>query len=316
MSDTISEKPASEVSSKFFNDAHLDEHEIKELTDGVLSKLNNDPGSFTTDDARILSEHVVEGDENANLSLGLAHRASLLTPVKNLNLRTAVEDLHAAVDAAPMAVTTEVLRTTQSIVSKMQKAVGHTNAPHPEVEAELQEEIARIEPKISRGTVTKAEADRLHSLEARAHGHTEKGGIAAAAQSAVAKRERQLSLSSGSGSSPNSGRSRANSRTFTSPKQQSRQDKEDNLHQAEAAIKPKIEQGTITEEDADNLHSLEMRAHGHVQKGGLSATAQSFVSRRCEESLSDASSTSPRLSEVDGDKDSLASENNESAIAA
>ena len=76
----------------------------------------------------------------------------------------------------------------------MQRALGQTNAPHPELEGELQAEIAKIEPKIELGTVTKEEADHLHSLEARAHGHTEKGGVAAHAQSVAAKRERALSL--------------------------------------------------------------------------------------------------------------------------
>lgn len=77
----------------------------------------------------------------------------------------------------------------------MQRALGATHAPNPELEDELQAEIARIEPKVERGTVTKVEADHLHSLEARAHGHTEKGGTTAKAQSVVAKRERALSLS-------------------------------------------------------------------------------------------------------------------------
>lgn len=74
----------------------------------------------------------------------------------------------------------------------MQKAIGHTNAPHPELEAELQQEYAQILPKVRRGTVSKAEADHLHSLEARTHGHTERGGLAATAQSVAAKYERQL----------------------------------------------------------------------------------------------------------------------------
>jgi hypothetical protein len=74
----------------------------------------------------------------------------------------------------------------------MQKAVGHTNAPHPELEAELQQEYSQILPKVRRGTVSKAEADHLHSLEARTHGYTERGGLAATAQSVAAKYERQL----------------------------------------------------------------------------------------------------------------------------
>jgi hypothetical protein len=77
----------------------------------------------------------------------------------------------------------------------MQHAVGATHAPNPELEDVLQKELARIEPKIEQGTVTKAEADHLHSLETRAHGHTEKGGVTAKAQSVAARRERALSLS-------------------------------------------------------------------------------------------------------------------------
>lgn len=113
----------------------------------------------------------------------------------------------------------------------MQRAVGHTNAPHPELEDELREEIAKIEPKVAEGTVTIEEANHLHSLEARAHGHTERGGITSLAQSVAAKRERQLSLSNGS--SPINNRSRANSKTFSS------------AHQAENNPNVKLEQGTI-----------------------------------------------------------------------
>lgn len=172
----------------------------------------------------------------------------------------------------------------------MQKAVGHTNAPHPELEAELQEEIAKIEPKVVEGTVTIEEANRLHSLEARAHGHTERGGITSIAQSVAAKRERQSSLSSGS--SPSGNRSRANSKTFTS-QEQSHRDKEANLHKTEDAIKTKVEQGAVTAEDADLLHSRETRAHGRTEKGGLTATAQSIASKKRQDSLSDQTNLTP-----------------------
>ena len=80
--------------------------------------------------------------------------------------------------------------------TEMQKAVGRASAPHPELESELQDQYREIAPKVAQGIVTKEEADQLHSLEARAHGHTEKGGLTAAAQSVAAKRERALSLSS------------------------------------------------------------------------------------------------------------------------
>lgn len=108
----------------------------------------------------------------------------------------------------------------------MQKALGTTNSPHPELEAELQHEIANIEPKVADGTVTTEEANHLHSLEARAHGHTERGSITSIAQSVAAKRERQISLSSGG-----SGRSRASSKALT----------------PEEAIKHEVEDGSVTE---------------------------------------------------------------------
>lgn len=172
----------------------------------------------------------------------------------------------------------------------MQKAVGHTNAPHPELEAQLREEIAKIEPKVAEGTVTIEEANHLHSLEARAHGHTEKGGITSIAQSVAAKRGRQLSLSSGSGSSSN--RSRANSKTFT-PQDQSHLDKESNLKKAEDATKPKIEQGTASEEDAKPIDSRGTRAHGHAEKGGLAASAQSVAAKKRQDSLSNQTNLTP-----------------------
>lgn len=115
-------------------------------------------------------------------------------------------------------------------------------AIHPELEAELKEEIAKIEPKVAQGTVTVDEANHLHSLEARAHGHTEKGGITSLAQSVAAKRERQLSLSSGS-TLPSTSRSRSNSTAYTS-QQQSHDGREINQPKAEYATKPKTEQGT------------------------------------------------------------------------
>jgi hypothetical protein len=150
----------------------------------------------------------------------------------------------------------------------MQKAIGQTNAPHPELEAELQEEFARIVPKVEQGTVTREEADHLHSLEARAHGHTEKGGLTAAAQSVAAKRERALSLSD------NTNANRA--------EQQSAADKETNLKMAELTISPKVgnEPEAITKEDTALVQSREHRAHGHVKKGSIAAEAQHFADQK------------------------------------
>ncbi|KAF2132598.1 hypothetical protein P153DRAFT_420568 [Dothidotthia symphoricarpi CBS 119687] len=246
----------------------------------ILHKLKNDPGSITTEDARRLSENTEAKDErsariiSAVESLAVANvevheKNPELGQVPHTSLLTVVRDLDAAVARSPEDVTPDVLRGAQSIVSKMQRAVGQHTAPQPELEPQLREAYARIEPKIEQGTVTKAEADHLHSLEARAHGHTEKGGLTAIAQSVVAKRERQLSLSSGS----TNGRSRASSKSLT-PQEQSRHDKETSLHKTEAAVKPKIEHGTVTQADTDVLRS------------------QSLASTKRQQTLSDQSNAS------------------------
>jgi hypothetical protein len=149
---------------------------------------------------------------------------------------------------------------------EMQKMISQTNAPHPELEAELQEEFVRIVPKVEQGTVTKEEADHLHSLESRAHGHTEKGGLTAAAQSVAAKRERALSLSD---------------HTNAKPAEQSAADKETNLKMAELTVGPKVEHEpeNITKDDAALVQSREHRAHGHVQKDSIAAEAQHFADK-------------------------------------
>lgn len=253
---------------------------FEEILKEILRKLETNPGTITTEDARRLSENVVVDDKwtakvvsvtesyaaaNEILhelipELGLAPHTSLLT---------IVSDLKAAVEQNPGDVTTEVLRTAQNVVSsklyteplfeilssthhnpriEMQRAVGHTNAPHPELENELREEISKIEPKVAEGTVTIEEANHLHSLEARAHGHTERGGITSLAQSVAAKRERQLSLSSGS--SPTSNRSRAGSKTFSSHELYRR----DDAPPAEKGSSSKIEQGTAQPATTNKRH--------------------------------------------------------------
>ncbi|CAN9195027.1 unnamed protein product [Alternaria alternata] len=266
MSDILSEKTTSDVSS----DATTSSQRFQDQLESVLKKLKTDPGSITAEEARILTENVAEPDDRA---------VRIISAVESLAI--ANKDLHAAVDGSSEEATTEILRVAQSIVSKLQKAVGHTNAP-TEVEAELQEEIAKIEHKIAQGTVNKTEADRLHSLEARAHGHTEKGGIAAAAQSVVAKRERQLSLSSCSGSvsSPIYGRSHANSRNFTSPQQQFCQERLNEFHHADMAIRPKTEAEIATKSGTDKPHTLEVRANGGTAKSDTSAMRGSVASSR------------------------------------
>jgi hypothetical protein len=263
----------------------------------VLDKLQQDPLSITTEDARRLNENYESSDTRS---------AKIISAVETLaeanqeihkemptlghgpltSLLTIVNDLKAAVDANPAEVNNEILKMTQGIVSskcphitctfptftrtwltpqvEMQRILGQSNAPHPELEAELRKAFARIEPKVEHGTVTREEADHLHSLEARAHGYTEKGGLTAIAQSVVAKRERALSTTEN---------------TNVSRAEQSANDKAENLKMAELSIAPGLENEpqNITKEDAALVQSREHRAHGHVKKGSVAAEAQHFA---------------------------------------
>lgn len=170
----------------------------------------------------------------------------------------------------------------------MQKAIGHTNAPHPELEAELQQEYAKIVPKVERGVVTKAEADRLHSLEARTHGHTERGGLTAIAQSVAARCERRASISSSSGDV----RSHANSRTFTPHKQ---------LHHDTGMIASRVETETVNiqNEDVTKCDVDHLRSSGQhsPQDGRTSAVVPSTFSARRYQSFSDSTNTTHALIE-------------------
>jgi hypothetical protein len=132
-----------------------------------------------------------------------------------------------------------------------------------------------MRPKVEADTTTKPETDHPESLQVPTNGGTEKSGTAAR-----------------HGSNASNGRTHVNSKSIASPGEQSRRNKNENLHNTEATIKPKLENGTVIQAGADTLHSREMRAHDNTEKGGLSATAQSFVSRRRQESLSDVSNSS------------------------
>ncbi|KAJ4324825.1 hypothetical protein N0V94_001054 [Neodidymelliopsis sp. IMI 364377] len=276
------------------------------VSEEVIERLRNDPSSITEEDARRFSENVeVTNPTSARLVSAVESLAAAHNDIysKNINLGqsphpsllTVVKDLHAAVEANPEDINTEILKTTQSIVSKMQKAVGHTNAPHPELEAELQQEYAKIVPKVERGVVTKAEADHLHSLEARAHGHTERGGITAIAQSVAARRGRQASVSSGTGGV----RSRANSKP-SAPHQPSLPNAEQISHKAQGEPM-KTANDIVGQQDTDSTHSQQYRAHGHLEKRKVSAMPPTVISARRYQSLSDSTNTT-RASGEDVDK--------------
>ncbi|KAF2467514.1 uncharacterized protein BDR25DRAFT_374841 [Lindgomyces ingoldianus] len=241
----------------------------------VLEQLQKDPLSITADDARRLHEHYNAVDERSSRIISAVESFAVAnheiqsekgephSVSDEASLQSIVIDLHATIDANPGSVTPEVLKLAQTAVSKMQKAIGHTHAPHPELEPLLQEEYAKIEPKVEKGIVTKEEADKLHSLEARAHGHTEKGGLTAHAQSIAAKREKRKSMSL---SDTSNGQG-------LSHEEQSHKDMEANLENVALALRPKIgrEPENLAKDETNMLHSRESRAHGHTEKGIITA---------------------------------------------
>lgn len=98
------------------------------VSQNVIERLRNDPSSITEEDARRFSENVeVRDASTARLvsaveSLAAAHKdiyGGKISLGQSLHpsLLTVVKDLYAAVETNPGDVNTEILRTTQSIVS-------------------------------------------------------------------------------------------------------------------------------------------------------------------------------------------------------
>jgi len=94
----------------------------------VLDKLQKDPLSITTEDARRLSENyeahdvrsakIISAVESLAVAAQEIHEETpSLGQGPQTSLLTVVNDLKGAVDANPEEVTTEVLKTTQGIVS-------------------------------------------------------------------------------------------------------------------------------------------------------------------------------------------------------
>ncbi|KAF2663083.1 hypothetical protein K491DRAFT_584500 [Lophiostoma macrostomum CBS 122681] len=242
----------------------------------VIEKLQKDPTTVTTDDARRFHEHFDVNDEHsarlvsAIEAFAAAHddiaaeKGESLVGAGHASLHTLIQDLHSAVDRNPGDVTQALVKLTQSLVSKMQKAVGNITAAHPELEAELQQEYHKVEVKVAEGTVTKAEADHLHSLEARCHGHTEKGGLTSKAQSCAAKRERQLSDASNQ-----------------SPTEQAYKDKEVVLHKTLDSLRRTIETGFDQDIDEDVIDFARSRnvVHGRLVPDSPTSDAQSLADK-------------------------------------
>jgi hypothetical protein len=172
----------------------------------ALQRLEHDPASVITEDAQAFADEVPEGDERtATLAAALQDLAIQNASNKEatLSLSQLVEELYAAVSANPGDVTTNTRQTTQRILNSkshaalvlralannsavMQQAMNRANAPHPELQAELQQEYARIVPKVDR---TDAENSHPHAFTRQVNGYT---------QDTSARHRRQISSRSDS----------------------------------------------------------------------------------------------------------------------
>ena len=120
-------------------------------------------------------------------------------------------------------------------------------------------------------TITKTDAQTLHSREARASGQRQppKDSLTSTAQSVAAANERGDTVKATT--TPGSD---------VTPAEQSQLDKEANYAQAADEVGSKManEPGNVTKEDGDLLHSRETRAFGVTEKGGIASQAQSLAS--------------------------------------
>jgi hypothetical protein len=117
----------SETSSQKFRETTGDEY-FQGILNNILEKLRNDPSSITTEDARRLSENAIAGDLRTAKIISAVEAFAAASEVINevdprlghaphTSLLTVVNDLRVAVDRNPSGVTTEVLKTAQTVVS-------------------------------------------------------------------------------------------------------------------------------------------------------------------------------------------------------
>lgn len=160
-------------------------------------------------------------------------------------------------------------------------ATNAADQPSPATQSELDREANYTEAADNVGTkmstnpasISKEDADLLHSREVRAHGASEKGGLASQAQ-------RQAAENMGATKGTGSGGPAARAAAQMSPEMQSQLDREANLAEVADQIvggKMQRDPGSVTKEDADLLHSREQRAHGRTEKAGVASQAQSQV---------------------------------------
>jgi len=166
------------------------------------------------------------------------------------------------------------------IISKTAKAEG---GPHKgSASAEMQSQVGKTQnfeqaaqevgSKIATNpqSVSSEDANHLKSREARATGQAQPPSDSLSAEA------QRLAAANESGHGP---ATTASSTGPLSPGEQSALTKEQNFQQAASAVGHKMANNpeSVTKEDGDLLHRREQRAHGHTEKQGIAAQAQSLA---------------------------------------
>lgn len=177
-------------------------------------------------------------------------------------------------------------------------------------EQNFQDAATVLGPKIYQEpeSITLEDSKLLHSLEQKARNHTEKGGIAAQAQKLASENADKTTPTKGPASesatnSDEADKIASEDATKTAPEAEinaslSKPDKpdggpnrgpipphsghkftEEKLRQFQSAstdILAKISNDPdhVTAQDANTIHSLEQKAHGHTEKGGITSQVQ------------------------------------------
>lgn len=211
-------------------------------------------------------EHVTQ--EDANLVHSREQKAHGHTEKGGISAQA----MHlAAQNAAKMTADNEVA------VEDSTGLLGPEQLTHISKENDFHNAAAELRTKIADHPehITKQDADHIHSLEQKAHGHTEKGGITAQVQHLAAQNAAKAETDKGV-TKVIIGIDVEESAGIINAEELSHLSKERDFYMAATAIGEKIAHDPehVTQEDADSIHSREQKAHGHTEKGGITAHAQ------------------------------------------
>ncbi|KAL8809073.1 MAG: hypothetical protein Q9223_005658 [Gallowayella weberi] len=219
---------------------------FENVASDVSSKLQSAPGSISKEDAQAVhrAETRALGGQPASGSLS-----------SQANHQAAVNQGATAASGANVSAQTNATPVDSRVQSQIDRQANYEDA------------ASKVGDKLANdpSSITKDEADTLHSREQRAFGATEKGGLASQAQHQVAENEGATTT-------------RSNAAPIN-PNVQSQVDRQHNYEDVAAQVGSKLanEPQNITKGEADLMHSREHRAQGYTEKGGLAAEAQHQV---------------------------------------